>query len=120
MAYPNLMDAGLSPDEIAPRFGVSPLPVKRYLKLTNVSPRIFALYTEDKINFEQISALALTDDHELQERLWDNTPEWQRNGTTFRRLTTETEVNIRTNPLAKFIGVWSPRQLPGLESYSPG
>lgn len=38
MAYRNLTEAGLSPDEIAPRFGVSPLTVKRYLKLTHVSP----------------------------------------------------------------------------------
>jgi ParB family chromosome partitioning protein len=104
MAYRNLTDAGFSPDEIAPRFGVSPLTVRRYLKLTNVSPRIFALYKQGKINFEQISALALTDDHELQERLWDNTPEWQRNGPTFRRLITEKEINIRTNTLARFVG----------------
>jgi ParB family chromosome partitioning protein len=76
MAYRNLMQAGLSPDEIAPRFGVSPLTVKRYLKLTSVSPAIFKLYAEDKMNFEQISALALTDDHALQERIWNNTSEW--------------------------------------------
>jgi len=105
MAYRNLTEAGLSPDEIAPRFGVSPLTVKRYLKLTNVSPKIFALYAEDRMNFEQIAALALTEDHELQKRIWHNTPEWQRTGTTFRRLITEMEVNIRTSPLAKFVGV---------------
>ena len=105
MAYRHLTDSGFSPDEIAPRFGVSPLTVKRYLKLTNVSQKIFALYAEDRMNFEQIAALALTDDHELQERIWQNTPEWQRTGPTFRRLITETEVNIRTSPLAKFVGV---------------
>ncbi|MBN9134265.1 MAG: ParB/RepB/Spo0J family partition protein [Nitrosospira multiformis] len=105
MAYRALIDAGFALDEIAPRFGVSPLTVRRYLKLTKVSPRIFALYAEDKMSFEQITALALTDDHELQERLWHNTPEYQRNGPTFRRLITETEINIRTSPLARFIGV---------------
>jgi len=105
MAYRNLIDAGFALDEIAPRFGVSPLTVRRYLKLTKVSPRIFALYAEDKMSFEQITALALTDDHELQERLWHNTPEYQRNGATFRRLITETEINIRTNPLARFVGI---------------
>lgn len=104
MAYRTLTEAGFSPDEIAPRFGVSPLTVKRYLRLTNVSPNIFRLYAEDRMNFEQISALALTEDHGLQERLWNNTPEWQRNGMTFRRLITETEINMRTNPLAKFVG----------------
>ncbi|ABB75754.1 ParB/RepB/Spo0J family partition protein [Nitrosospira multiformis] len=105
MAYRSLIDAGFALDEIAPRFGVSPLTVRRYLKLTKVSPRIFALYAEDRMSFEQITALALTDDHELQERLWDNTPEYQRNGATFRRLITETEINIRTSPLARFVGV---------------
>ena len=104
MAYRKLTEAGLAPDEIAPRFGVSPLTVKRYLKLTHVSPGIFALYAEDRMNFEQISALALTDDHELQERLWHNTPEWQRNGATFRRLITEAEIDIRASPLARFVG----------------
>jgi ParB family chromosome partitioning protein len=104
-AYRNLTEAGLSPDEIAPRFGVSPLTVKRYLKLTNVSPVIFQLYANDEMNFEQICALALTEDHELQERLWNSTPEWQRNGVTFRRLITETEINLRTSPLAKFVGM---------------
>jgi ParB family chromosome partitioning protein len=105
MAYRNLTDAGLSPDEIAPRFGVSPLTVKRYLKLANVSPAIFQLYANDEMNFEQISALALTEDHALQERLWNSTSEWQRSGPTFRRLITETEINTRTSPLAKFVGV---------------
>jgi ParB family chromosome partitioning protein len=105
IAYRNLTDAGLSPDEIAPRFGVSPLTVKRYLKLANVSPAIFQLYASDEMNFEQISALALTEDHAFQERLWNSTSEWQRSGTTFRRLITETEINMRTSPLARFVGV---------------
>ena len=105
MAFRALVDNGLSPDEIAPRFGVSPLTVKRYLKLANVSPAIFQLYADDEMNFEQISALALTEDHALQERLWNSTSEWQRNGPTFRRLITDTEINTRTSPLAKFVGV---------------
>ncbi len=105
MAYRNLTDAGLAPDEIAPRFGVSPLTVKRYLKLTHVSPVMFTLYADDKMNFEQISTLALTDDHDLQERIWNDTPEWQRNGANIRRLITGTEIDITRNPLARFVGV---------------
>jgi ParB family chromosome partitioning protein len=105
MAYRNLTEAGLAPDEIAPRFGVSPLTVKRYLKLTHVSPALFALYADDQMNFEQISALALTDDHDLQQRLWNDTSEWQRNGTHFRRLITGAEIDITRHPLAKFVGV---------------
>jgi transposase len=46
VAYRHSTYSGFSPDEIASRFGISPLIVKRYLKLTNVSPRFFALYAE--------------------------------------------------------------------------
>lgn len=41
----------------------------------------------------------------MQERLRNSTSEWQRSGLTFRRLITETEINTRTNPLARFVGV---------------
>ena len=101
---------------LAPRFGVSPLTVKWYLKLTKVSSEIFRLYAEDKINFEQISALALTEDHGLQERIWNNTPEWQRNGTTFRRLITGTEIEIRNSPNAKFVGVQAYEEAGGIDT----
>jgi ParB family chromosome partitioning protein len=57
------------------------------------------------MNFDQISALALTEDHELQERIWNSAPEWQRTGSSFRRLITATEIDIRKNPLAKFVGM---------------
>ena len=60
-----------------------------YLKLANVSPVILALYAENKINFDQISALALTDDHELRERVWSTAPAYSRSGNNLRRMITE-------------------------------
>ena len=105
VAYRDLSYAGKSPDEIAPLFGVTPLTVKRYLKLANVSPVILALYADNKINFEQISALALTDDHALQERVWNTAPNWNRSGSQLRRMITETEVDISNSVLATFVGI---------------
>jgi ParB family chromosome partitioning protein len=105
VAYRDLTFAGKSPDEIAPLFGVSPLTVKRYLKLAYVSPMILALYADDEIDFEQISALALTDDHELQEQIWKELPAFNRSGAYIRRMITDSEVNIAKSPLAKYVGV---------------
>jgi hypothetical protein len=48
MPYRNLAEARFSPDEIAPRLGVSSLTLKRYLKLTNVSPDLFRLFGQDE------------------------------------------------------------------------
>jgi ParB family chromosome partitioning protein len=105
VAYRDLTFAGKSPDEIAPLFGVSPLTVKRYLKLAHVSPMILALYADDEIDFEQISALALTDDHELQEQIWKELPAFNRSGAYIRRMITDSEVHIAKSPLAKYVGV---------------
>ena len=105
VAYRDLSSAGKSSDEIASLFGVTPLTVKRYLKLANVSPVILALYADNQINFEQISALALTDDHELQARVWSTAPAYSRSGNNLRRMITETEVDISNSVLAKFVGV---------------
>jgi len=53
----------------------------------------------------QIAALALTDDHELQEHVWNTAPAYSRSGNHLRRMITETEVDIGNSPLAKFVGV---------------
>lgn len=66
-AYAALIDQGKSIDDISARFGVSPLAVKRSLKLARVSPAIIADYREEKINLEAIMAFAVSDDHEEQE-----------------------------------------------------
>jgi ParB family chromosome partitioning protein len=39
------------------------------MKLANISPKLLALLREDAITLDQLSALALADDHETQERI---------------------------------------------------
>ena len=53
----------------------------------------------------RLSALTLTNDRELQERVWDTAPIYSRSGHNLRRMITETEVNISHSPLAKFVGI---------------
>ena len=53
----------------------------------------------------RLSVLALTNDRELQERVWDTAPIYSHSGHNLRRMITETEVNISHSPLAKFVGI---------------
>jgi ParB family chromosome partitioning protein len=104
-AFQQLVSNGMGLDEIAARFGVTATTVRQRLKLANVAPRLFELYRTDEIDLDQLMALAVTDDHAAQERLWDSAPEWQRNPNNLRRALTETMVDAASDPRARFVGV---------------
>jgi len=69
-AFRSLVDEGMGVEEIAARFGVTATTVRQRFKLANVAPRLFELYRADEINLDQLMALAVTDDHAAQERVW--------------------------------------------------
>ena len=69
-AFKALIDEGKGIEDVAARFGVSVLTVQRRLKLSALSPKLLALYREDRINLDQLMALTLSDDHAVQERTW--------------------------------------------------
>jgi ParB family chromosome partitioning protein len=66
-AFKAMIDEGRGIEDVAARFGVSPLTVLRRLKLAALSPKLLALFREDGINLDQLMALTLTDDHVAQE-----------------------------------------------------
>jgi ParB family chromosome partitioning protein len=100
-----LVAGGKSIEDIAAAFGLTPLTVKRRLRLAHVSPRLFSLYREDKIRLDQLMALALTDDHAAQEQAWDSLPEWNRHAGCIRKLLVRQEVSVKADPLAWYVGV---------------
>ena len=104
-AFQQLVADGLGFEEIAARFGVTPTTVRQRLKLANVAPRLFELYRADEINLDQLMALAVTDDHAAQERVWDSAQEWQRQPHALRRALTETMVDAASDPRARFVGI---------------
>src|SRR5271157_5277555 len=104
-AFQQLVSDGMGFEEIAARFGVTATTVRQRLKLANVAPRLFELYRADEINLDQLMALAVTDDHAAQERVWDSAQEWQRNPNTLRRALTETMVDAASDPRARFVGL---------------
>jgi ParB family chromosome partitioning protein len=81
--------------------------VQRRLKLAAVSPKLLALYREDDamINLDQLMALAITDDHAAQERVWFEAHEWDRTPAALKRRLTAGEVEAAGNALVCFVGV---------------
>jgi len=63
-------EEGMAAEDIAGRFGVTATVVKQRLKLGAVSPKLMKLYRQGEMSLEQLSAFAITDDHDKQERVW--------------------------------------------------
>ncbi|MCZ8272657.1 MAG: ParB/RepB/Spo0J family partition protein [Microcystis sp. LE19-4.1E] len=64
-------DEGLSVDEIAARFFVSPQIVRQRLKLASASLTLLAAYAEDEMTLDQLMAFCVTSDHARQEAIWE-------------------------------------------------
>lgn len=105
---------GRSIEDIAIGFNLDVLTVKRCLKLAKLSPRLLELYRQDEANFEQMMALALSDDHAAQEQAWDALPPHRRSAHDLRRLLTDQQINVRQDRLARFVGIEAFEQAGGV------
>jgi ParB family chromosome partitioning protein len=104
-AFKAMIDEGRGIEDVAARFGVSPLTVQRRLKLAALSPKLLALYRGDGINLDQLMALTLTDDHAAQEANWFDVPHWEQSAPAIRRRLTAGEVEAARSGLARFVGI---------------
>jgi len=104
-AFKALIDEGKGIEDVAVRFGVSPLTVRRRLKLSAVSPKLLALYRQGGINLDQLMALALSDDHAAQEHAWFDAQPWDRSPAALRRTLTVGEIEAAGNALVRFVGI---------------
>ncbi|CAG4896052.1 ParB/RepB/Spo0J family partition protein [Paraburkholderia saeva] len=104
-AYRMLAEEGRSVDYVAALFSAAPITVKRRMKLASASPKLLALLREDAITLDQLSALALTDDHETQEHIWFEANEWQRQPNYLRQAITRTEIDASRSRLVRFVGL---------------
>jgi ParB family chromosome partitioning protein len=92
-AFAKLHDEeGMSAEDIAARFGVTAAVVRQRLKLGAVSPKLRALYRKGNMNLDQLSAFAITDDHERQERVWKELPPFNRSREGILRALSEGQV----------------------------
>jgi len=100
-----LSEEGEPVEDIAAAFGVTPLVVKRRLKLAAVSPRLMALFREEKIGLDCLMALASVEDHQKQEQAWAGLQPWNRHPEALRRLLSQGEIESDRDPVAKYVTV---------------
>ncbi|HBO7401710.1 TPA: chromosome partitioning protein ParB, partial [Pseudomonas aeruginosa] len=108
-----LSNAGIPVADIAASFGVTPVVVKQRLKLANLSPRLIQAYRDGEATMEQLQALAICDNHEIQEAAFFDVQSWMRQPYELRRAVTKGETLVRHEPLARFVGLEAYEQAGG-------
>lgn len=104
-AFAKLTAQGKSVEDVAAAFGVTPLVVKRRMKLATVSPQLMAQFRDDKIGLDCLMVLASVDDHDKQEQTWAGVPTWNRRPDYLRQLLTQGEIESDRDPVAKYVTV---------------
>ena len=103
-AFRELVDNGLTPADIAARFGITEAGVKQRLKLARVSPVIFEAYRNEDLNLEQVQAFAISDDHEAQEKVFSELSHRNDDPRSIRSALTQDEIPA-TDKRVRFVTV---------------
>ncbi len=103
-AFKVLVDAGLSAEKIAERFGVTVRTVQQRLRLANVAPEIVTLFRKGEVTLDQMQALAISDDPARQLAVWNGLAQWQRQPWTLRERLLATDVPA-SDDRVRFVGL---------------
>ncbi len=95
-AFAALIDSGMPPADVAARFGVTETVVQKRLRMANVSPKLIAAYRKGEMTLQHVMAFTVTDDHEAQERVWNELSDWQTDDPdAIREMLTENEITAQ-------------------------
>ncbi|MFT8784018.1 MAG: ParB/RepB/Spo0J family partition protein [Acetobacter syzygii] len=104
-AFRNMLEKGMSEEEIAAAFFVAPTVVKQRLRLMTVSDKLLEIYEQDGMRLEQLMAFSISDDHARQEQVWDIVAQsHNREPYVIRRMLTEKTVRA-SDARARFVGL---------------
>jgi ParB family chromosome partitioning protein len=103
-AFAGLIDGGAGIADVAARFGVAESTVAKRLKLGRLSPVILAAYRAGEVGLEEAQAFALSDDHPVQERVFEQLSTWSMSPRSIRQALTEGEVPA-SDKRVRFVGL---------------
>lgn len=106
VAFKDLADGGMSNEDIAARFGITPAVVTRRLKLASVAPSIMESYRAGNLDLEHVMAFTISNDQAQQERVYKvlhgngNVAAWR-----IKSELTAGMVETSRDKMAKFVGL---------------
>lgn len=96
-------ETGWGPEEIGARFGVSAHVVRQRMRLGSAAPELMAAYREGRLALDQLTAFCVSEDHERQRQVLDQSGPYA-SAYAIRRAMTEAKVRT-DDRRARFVGV---------------
>uniref|UniRef100_A0A6P4FIE2 Uncharacterized protein YubM-like n=1 Tax=Drosophila rhopaloa TaxID=1041015 RepID=A0A6P4FIE2_DRORH len=104
-AFRDMLEKGMSEEEIAAAFFVPVTVVKQRLRLMSVSEKLLDVYEQDGMRLEQLMAFSISDDAARQEQVWEIVAQsHNREPYVIRRMLTEKAVRA-SDARARFVGL---------------
>ncbi|TWB00743.1 ParB/RepB/Spo0J family partition protein [Gluconacetobacter diazotrophicus] len=104
-AFRDMLEKGMSEEEIAAAFFVVPTVVKQRLRLMTVSDKLLDIYEQDGMKLNQLMAFSISDDHTRQEQVWEIVSQsHNREPYLIRRMLTEKTVRA-SDRRVRFVGL---------------
>lgn len=104
VAFRTLSQEGKSIAQIAARYGVKEMQVRRRLALANLAPEFVDKYRDGKVSVDVLQALAQTEDHDRQRQAWAALPSHSRSAYYVRNLLSEDDMSADA-PMVRFVGL---------------
>ena len=103
-AFRDMLEKGMSEEEIAAAFFVAPAVVKQRLRLMTVSDKLLDIYEQDGMKLEQLMAFSISDDPARQEQVWEIVSQsHNREPYVIRRMLTEKTVRASDKTYNKLL-----------------
>lgn len=104
-AFRDMLEKGMSEEEIAAAFFVVPTVVKQRLRLMTVSDKLLEIYEQDGMKLDQLMAFSISDDHDRQLQVWEIVSQsHNREPYLIRRMLTEKTVRA-SDRRVRFVGL---------------
>lgn len=104
VAFRTLSREGKSIEQIAARYGVKEMTVRRRLALANLAPEFVDMYRDGKVSVDVLQALAQTEDHDRQRQAWAALPSHSRSAYYVRNLLSEDDMSADAS-MVRFVGL---------------
>jgi ParB family chromosome partitioning protein len=104
-AFQDMLDKGMTEEEIAAAYLTTVQVVKQRLRLNAVSPVLRDAYAQESMTLDMLMAFTVNPDHERQEQVWEAVQHsYNRQPFHIRQLLTETTIPA-SDKRARFVGV---------------
>lgn len=104
VAFRTLASEGKNIEQIAARYGVKEMTVRRRLALANLAPEFVGMYRDGKVSVDVLQALAQTEDHDRQRQAWAALPSHSRSAYYVRNLLSEDDMSASAT-MVRFVGL---------------